>query len=1637
MLLQKATKKALTDTNLGKKISSTIKKRSISNPQDVNNIPLTWEGVTSLSYLESKKKEFSDISSETSSVFGWLKDEIEKSFEDNWINSNPFKSTSTGFKLMEEEASDKVSSAMDYRDTIFSSTKWDIEAKSKLRKTLWEKNFNKFSDWLSFVNEAETSVTSDKKEWQIRWWFASAARALPFWEPILDPISKATGKLAAIVAEKDLGARRLPSFSEVEFAKQKAASEWKYDLATEWRVVWTIWGTLLWYYGFGKVVDKALLSTNTVGKAKVFQDTLKESYARNPFLFNLTSNSAQEAIEYWVRKWLWDEDYSVGDLALWLITWGVASKLFSSKLDSVFDNITQKDLDKINSTIEQASKANPEASSKELMESVGDVKLTNWMTFKDLKSAFIRAWGSIAEKTKTTPEAVTSFFRSAGTNISSGASKRFASAIEEVNSIIKKQKKSQVLSEAPDISLFKKDVLAELGGKTNITKSDIDEVLTRKTKEYGIELKNDKYKTNWLDETEELVMKEDVEVSTLANPKTIEGFKSTYMGIEDFNIDRVNKLMDEVVILEEKIKKNPLGKGVDTHRAKLASAKAQLDEFNVKYNVKNTRELIDKKYNISEDEVSTFAKSNRKAWAKWRVTIEEKNIARDKIIEETIKLEKEADKIIKKLSGLKSIDRNWDFSKIAQFAQLRNGLTNWNYRWTLKSFIANAKQIIDDKGLWMNGKEVEKMRLQSDVRLIEEDFAKNNWEKFSLGRDERLTWKWQIFNAVRLQQGKWLSYVDSYYRVFRRIFWENSHIMKVLFNNIDWARSTLRIETDEWEASLRKLAENAWLEDYQTQRKFMIAMTWRQWGWVEDSITKADNLWIDNTWKIWDDEVDIRFNWELKRPTWQVEMERLGIRKLNEDDIRSIITDIETRKSMRELISVIDNKMRNTWERLIQQHYRDSGVLFPTEDKYFPLIYSNRNYSLNEQDDALTLGNMFDTHVYQGFLNARKTRPVNFSLNTDFFVFMDSFAKNQLYYLHMKNPIMRAKRAIRWANTNWGMDIEYDKMGNPKLVDIPDGDNSPFMTPELKKYVDGYIRRMENRGQIKAPNLNVIRALNNAVTYKTIATNIWSIIAQIGSKFDAIWDTWKINWAKSWVTVVRDWKKGFPALKYSGALRERFPETLRGLSERGWFLNLQEKDLRSLSQGKSSISNKVLNVLMRAQKRLDWEMSYSVWSWYFADFVKNNYPQYKYSMDIDYMNSIMKPIEFRNAVEFANRRMVNTMGASSEAFTFGSQAEELGVFFKSWTLIQKTFINRMLLLNDWMLQWKVPSTLLVLWIWQWVEMEREYLMQRWRQLTWRKEFKETWSHLGNIIANNPSLDPESFINSYYAKLVDAKNWEQDEEITRIQTLGALAFVDFVSNVVFNPVQWDKVSQVLWGSIKWLKKWYNYLTWEQSTLPENRARIEAIEWVSKALLPSFGWDIVDVLHSLSLAEPLWETTKDNKALQSILKATPEKIDVLNKMDFEMQSEEAWIKRWIDETTKALSDRDKEISKKKDDIMRDVFSIYWVPTKEELLIYARENREAFKAIWITKVKQLDSLISSVDDYGRRITSWEASLIPKNIEVIYEYKLKSLAEKWDREWVNQEIRNLVSSGVIKDKNAALKKVKWFLKRDWLLWY
>ena len=92
---------------------------------------------------------------------------------------------------------------------------------------------------------------------------------------------------------------------------------------------------------------------------------------------------------------------------------------------------------------------------------------------------------------------------------------------------------------------------------------------------------------------------------------------------------------------------------------------------------------------------------------------------------------------------------------------------------------------------------------------------------------------------------------------------------------------------------------------------------------MNDRITKANNLWIDENGKIWDDIYDTKPSIE-ERSAVDVPSHPDSAKHLTDSHIEDITKEIEGNPQFTRIIQFLDNKFNNVASRLNAQNYRDT-----------------------------------------------------------------------------------------------------------------------------------------------------------------------------------------------------------------------------------------------------------------------------------------------------------------------------------------------------------------------------------------------------------------------------------------------------------------------------------------------------------------------------------------------------------------------------------------------------------------------------------------------------------------------------------------------------------------------------------------
>jgi len=727
-------------------------------------------------------------------------------------------------------------------------------------------------------------------------------------------------------------------------------------------------------------------------------------------------------------------------------------------------------------------------------------------------------------------------------------------------------------------------------------------------------------------------------------------------------------------------------------------------------------------------------------------------------------------------------------------------------------------------------------------------------------------------------------------------------------------------------------------------------------------------------------------------------------------------------------------------------------VLIPNEDKYFPIIYKNANYFKWGEEPRNSLSQVFSSSVQKGFLEARKEVPNDFDINTDLAVMIRSFQDNQLYYLHMKEPITRAKRAVRNSNKK-GINLDdldewvyYDPASKQMKwkdyvgTDVTEG--SPVMTKPLRDYIDNYIEHIEHRGVV-AEKASIIkswsRLVSNINTWSTISANVWSMVSQYFSFADVIWSFDKISDVGSfirWVATMNPFSTR-TATKYSWALLERMTEHNQWVAL-GRIFNVG--DMKAISQSKwmDGIGERAIEMSLRWMRKTDGQVSYWIWNHYANKFLKENhqyFPEVKITSNMDELNKTMPPSWFKKMIDYSDIEMNRTMGSSAD-FTMSSELmRNSWSVYKVATSIQKTFINRLLFLNH-ILSTKgiksIPAVGVALGLGAYIESEREYWRTVYDSVMGKKEFKmleediDFWaftvkadSHFGKMLANNPSLNYDSFESSIYDW--GMKKATGKPELSMAEVYAARAMGKFFSDNFWNPMNRYEITSAL--------RWYDSIKnrndkWEVP--PWFRNDLEIWYAIVKMMIPWATRDMIPAIHKDIFEEPLWQTLEDNYQLGKMTKGKPELSEELSSQTFKQQWDFAKADREVYEAGGEIR-KEKEVKK-----------ATMVETAKSILA-EKQVEKMDEAAFINYVVDNPSIIewmsdSDIEELAKVLSTWKPDVrtdiyapyrkTTTDTEVIYNKFLKEYVDKEDFDWLESMMDELEAQEVIKSR-------EWFEKR------
>lgn len=1561
----------------------------------------SWNYTTEAPITPSKApKPNLSISQEDVGFFGegwsdWLLDEKSKPL--NFFNIPSYKAKSL--------------EAMDEMIKIRNS--WKVD--DSLRKIVGESKFNDIKAFRNRIDITSQMLLNEiaekwtKWEWHyesfVSWQWGNAAIV---WDIPSEYISRWVSYLHKVTWIDE----NVATFRETEQAKRELASKGKYELWNNMRTAGAVQEMFAWYGAFGKVVDRTLLATKIPASAwltwvigREIQAWLKTQYVNNPKLFNFISNSAQETIEYGVKKSIDPDSTSLGQLTAWVAAWGVFSQ-FSSPWKSLQWIASTRDYKAFASHLNDIKTKMPDITDDELLQFIQNYK------FKDMGMTVREVWEIISKRAKdsdwvvkTTWEVLQNHLAEGWIYVTNWASNRLNAVLDYANDSILKDSKWNKATEWFDVSTnfdngdivwFKWELMSSLKSGVANTLEDVNKLVDELGKKYWVSVGNKWKDISDMDSIEEALLKPNASMSNIANPKTFDNLLTQfwYTPTPKVDLEKVKDLDVKATDLNSKASRTA------DQSEKLTSILRELEWIYSQFGINpSSKNAVGKLENAIYKVPKWVYWKTRDNYIKW-------------VKEELVKL----NEWMELMAGKRSVTQEGEVNRIfanTKIAKLLGSESN-NYLSDLKK----ANTIMEDIKSWndsvyfSNKKIREAQYAKTREKILSElpttwFYEINDWIKLSLKEGEALI-NWGVVDKL-----------NTPYRVLGNALGYDSTAFKELVENPMMAESNWINEGDKLIGDINDMMIKWGLENKDSHKKFVMWMLSRRFDWKpwevdpRESMINARNLRKDSKGNL------------VNMLEWPYKGKDAAIR-LTIEDVNRFVKEgealVKNNPELQKLVSYLDKEFEKNAEKF-NEFAKEDGDILSTTKHYFPV----KKYKVGERidDEELTWVN-FDT-MRAKFLDSwflvdlkRAQKPDDFNLELDMGNIMNWYKNNQLYYLHMKPQVDRMSK-ITWTSLGNKIQIAEDWA----VVDI-----TWAFWPNIQKYIWTHIDNIKNRGTSKVDETSryINRALSWVVSYLNIWFNVFSAAAQPLSLVDNA--LFHANTLDSIGRAMR--ADPNEAMEVSWMLRQRMTEHISWLAERKWFdmsnplatigSMVSNKDIQSIGLYGKDWRQSLLDTSLRWMKRVDWATSTVAWYSWFYDKLAKDFPELKWTeTSLKEIRERIWDVAFTRIRNYADGQMNNVMYQGSSIVN-KQQITVMGAFYWLNTLLMKTMLNRSFLLND---AWRNSTVWKNTTVWKLRQLSlvwMGYALEETRKYTQQQVSVEVW-------------DKEKY--AYYDGLLvwvwdDLVWWKLSETNPNVRYF-LNAFGWFISNYIwwaspwYDPYAMFKKSTDAWNFYRNDFKW----------IPVNRQIRWVWEAVTQNLLPWSMKLAVPIIHKDITWEDRFKQKNDDKELSYILRTNPEKYSIVNQMSFAEQANQARMSKEGNAAEKIVSDRNAIAKKKVDDLMKEVYSLYWVPTKDELRYFAWRNLNRFKEAWISKNNQLDAFIKSAEEFKIRISTWEESYIPKNIEAIYENKIKKMAEAKDVKWMNDYIRKLHSDWVIKDLDWTRNKVKSFLKRDKLLWY
>ena len=928
------------------------------------------------------------------------------------------------------------------------------------------------------------------------------------------------------------------------------------------------------------------------------------------------------------------------------------------------------------------------------------------------------------------------------------------------------------------------------------------------------------------------------------------------------------------------------------------------------------------------------------------------------------------------------------------------------WRSAVKEFIEERKKDVIST--------VEKIRKELSDTRIEFDHENNK-----VAVNDRAFWS-SLF--------RWINTSDYPSRTLVDLFWwTNTEWYKTFYTNFVSAQSKYMAERDFLEKTQRRLMYDAFKWSDIEAWKYRIFSLFRRIS-KEFSPERAYSFIQDATNIRIDKNGELRIFWVNDTiPTeW--------FRQLNNQDIKNIVDKISAQTRIKwwniaKYDKFVQEQGKGIGKRLEDLFRKEYNVNFWQVEDYTKIKYLD--WKMEWIDDSMDAMNIFTqplTQLSKWFSKTTDLRTWNYALDMDEHNIFQSTLNDQLRFLYMKEPLSKATRTLNvltswkiWEDEVWLKSEWIDALFKSLWFWDSNRVETDMISQDAYRYIKDYLTLIANNWSWRWDVMD--RRVAKFIYAKMLSLNPNTIISQFNSYSQML----QFNMRQSWSATINGFTydnmhyaselSGYLAWRRSSVLWNEFEEDViektKNLSYIGrkieffkWIWKSIQDAWRRTQVDKSYTKlDFAMEAWLSPMKMTDWVVATVAWYQGFEEWARQNNIKLSKIYRLRDIVEWLSPEQTKSMVAFADTHMQKIMGANDVV----AWKEFKSSMARAWMVLWKATYNALRQTYD--VIWKTK------WMWRVGALAKMFILSSLIN-TWSEKAKSYLAHK-SWLKSNADLYPW-FLT---VMLKRANGWNIDPEIASI--------LDWTSRwlLAFMPAGWPllNINEFIWISswtaskikdaydVGW-ERWAEQLFYavENSLTPSNWASKIANNMYSLARHWKSVIEVQDENYNLSKMDinPEWmseEKISEAVALNKDIRESKKKSDTID---------------WL--TTAQF----------RDNLFSNLYDTFWwkVPTPNEFIEHIKANPAEFKKLWLswdarkTKAFYMDMRIK----FSKSAWDVDSVLSSADMDYIFENRLKSYYDKWDKEGYQSELKRLIQKWVIKSPDWYNSWFKKYLKWD-----